>query len=58
MASQRTTVAPTAQYATGEGAFTDQVVGGMVADAMLASYLDGAPRGIQITPAATEGGPQ
>jgi anti-sigma factor RsiW len=58
MAHQRTTVAPTAQYATGEGAFTDQVVGGMVADAMLASYLDGAPRGIQISPAATEGGPQ
>ena len=56
MAPQRTTVAPTAVYASGEGAFADEVVGNLVAGTMLATYLDGAPPGLAVSPEG--GGPR
>ena len=50
MAEQRVAVAPTARYAAGEGAFTDEAVGSLVAGAMLTSYTDGEPAGVQTGP--------
>lgn len=48
MAPQRVAVAPIAAYASGENAFADEVVGNLVAGAMLESYLDGAPPGLTL----------
>lgn len=43
--------------ARNSGDFANEVVGGMVAEAVLADYLGGAPEGLKITPALlTTGG--
>ena len=39
------------------GSFADEVVGGLIADAVLSSYLEGAPEGVHVAPAVlTTGG--
>ena len=55
MARQRISVAPTTRPVNSGSAFTNHVVGSLVADIMLTAYLDGAPPGMALTPTAAEG---
>ena len=57
----RVAVVPPRPRANRSGAFAEEVMGGLVAGVMLTSYLDGAPHGTRVRPAAAgslAGGPQ